>query len=212
VLLDGDSYVFDASCDAKNYVFNNNIYWKYTSFPLIFSQTFKSFSDWKELAGKDQDSRVFDPRLPSAKERVFDYSGISSAKMLNSSFTVRRRNYLKLRNILPLIAQSSVISCFVLQPIAGNDSLDSTFGTRFARERHVALQWTRADLNMNNIKRLCWQAVEDQLNVGPIVVPMPVNITPRITQHVRDISDFFDKRKEETAGRLDCYECPNQSP
>ena len=50
-----------------------------------------------------------------------------------------------LHDILPLIAESSAISRFVLQPLAGSDSFDSTFRTRIARERHVALQRTRAD-------------------------------------------------------------------
>ena len=61
------------------------------------------------------------------------------------SFTVARRNYMTLHAILPLIAESSAISRFVLQPLAGSDSFDSTFRTRIARERHVALQRTRAD-------------------------------------------------------------------
>jgi hypothetical protein len=52
---------------------------------------------------------------------------------------------MNLHDILPLIAESSAISRFVLQALAESDSFDSTFRTRIARERRVALQWTRAD-------------------------------------------------------------------
>jgi hypothetical protein len=72
--------------------------------------------------------------------------------MSDWSFTVPHRNYMKFHDILSVVAQSSAISRFVLQPLAGNDSFYSTFRTRFARERLVALQRTRADRNISYIK------------------------------------------------------------
>jgi hypothetical protein len=85
VLLTGEGYVFDASCDAPNYVFDNNSYLKLDLLPIVFSQKLKSFSEWKELAGKDRGSQVAYYQGAGGNERVFGYNNIPWAEILKAS-------------------------------------------------------------------------------------------------------------------------------